>query len=81
MCGALQALLSTPEMTDYHAGELVIGGIDGPKGEKYYSGDILYSPLVQEKWYNVIVTDISVGGASLEIECSRINSPRVSTLQ
>ncbi|KAE9290306.1 hypothetical protein PF008_g25648, partial [Phytophthora fragariae] len=82
MCGALQALsLSNVSLEDdsyLYAGELVLGGTQGVSGESFHKGDVVYSPLVQEKYYNVIVTDIGVGvgGASLGLDCETINSPR-----
>ncbi|KAL4093249.1 hypothetical protein PRIC1_010683 [Phytophthora ramorum] len=80
MCGALQALsLSNVSMEDdsyLYAGEFLLGGTEGPSGERYHKGDIVYTPLVQDKYYNVIVTDIGVDGESLGLDCETINSPR-----
>ncbi|KAL3669474.1 hypothetical protein V7S43_005866 [Phytophthora oleae] len=80
MCGALQALsLSNVSLEDnayLYAGEVLLGGTEGPSGESYHKGDIVYTPLVQEKYYNVIVTDIGVNGESLGLDCETINSPR-----
>ncbi|KAG2907476.1 hypothetical protein PC115_g13941 [Phytophthora cactorum] len=80
MCGALQALsLSNVSMEDdsyLYAGEFLLGGAEGPNGESYHKGDIVYTPLVQEKYYNVIITDIGVNGESLGVDCETINSPR-----
>lgn len=84
MCGALQALalenVSTLDNSYLYAGELLLGGTEGADGESYYSGELVYTPLVQEKYYNVIVTDIGVGGESLSLDCQTINSPRVCLL-
>ncbi|RLN02951.1 hypothetical protein BBJ28_00000920 [Nothophytophthora sp. Chile5] len=80
MCGALQALsLSNVSVADdsyLYAGEFLLGGSEGANGETYYSGEIVYTPLVQAKYYNVLVTDIGVGGQSLGLDCETINSPR-----
>ncbi|DAZ95665.1 TPA: hypothetical protein N0F65_002462 [Lagenidium giganteum] len=80
MCGALQSLAgSTSRMktkADFYAGELVLGGVDGPDGEKFYADDVVYTPLVQDKWYNVIITDVGVAGQSLGVDCQQINTPR-----
>ncbi|GMF34295.1 unnamed protein product [Phytophthora fragariaefolia] len=80
MCGALQALsLSNVSLQDdayLYAGEFLLGGTHGPNGESFHKGDIIYTPLVQEKYYNVIVTDIGVNGESLGLDCETINSPR-----
>ncbi|KAG7379024.1 hypothetical protein PHYPSEUDO_009156 [Phytophthora pseudosyringae] len=80
MCGALQALslsnVSTEDTSYLYAGELLLGGTEGPSGESYHKGEIVYTPLVQEKYYNVLVTDIGVAGESLGLDCETINSPR-----
>lgn len=49
-----------------YAGEFVLGGTHGASGESFHKGDIVYTPLVQEKYYNVLVTDIGVNGESLD---------------
>lgn len=80
MCGALQALslsnVSTEDGSHLYAGEFLLGGTEGPNGESYHKGDIVYTPLVQEKYFNVIITDIGVNGESLGLDCESINSPR-----
>ncbi|KAK1930362.1 Beta-secretase [Phytophthora citrophthora] len=80
MCGALQALslgnVSVEDKSYLYAGEFLLGGTEGPNGESYHKGDIIYTPLVQEKYYNVIITDIGVNGESLNLDCETINSPR-----
>ncbi|KAJ0401278.1 hypothetical protein ATCC90586_003715 [Pythium insidiosum] len=80
MCGALQPLLlaqSTRSTTvDLYAGELIVGGTQGAEGQTYYQGDIVYTPLVQTRWYNVIVTSVGVGSKRLDVDCKDINTPR-----
>ncbi|KAL7994616.1 putative aspartic peptidase A1 family, beta-secretase BACE2, aspartic peptidase domain superfamily [Plasmopara halstedii] len=80
MCGALQALslsnVSLESDAYRYGGELLMGGIEGPNGENYHQGDIVYTPLVHERYYNVIVTDIGAKGQSLGLDCETINSPR-----
>ncbi|GMF20540.1 unnamed protein product [Phytophthora lilii] len=80
MCGALQALslsnMSLDDSSYLYAGEFLLGGTEGSSGESFHKGDIVYSPLVHEKYYNVIVTDIGVNGTSLGLDCETINSPR-----
>ncbi|TDH72100.1 hypothetical protein CCR75_001250 [Bremia lactucae] len=80
MCGTLQALslrnVSTEDTSFLYAGELLLGGTEGPNGQTYHQGDIVFTPLVHERFYNVIVTDIGANGQSLGIDCESINSPR-----
>nr|CCA14345.1 betasecretase putative [Albugo laibachii Nc14] len=79
MCGALQPLYDSYKRTsiNLHAGEVLLGGITSPNGTKYHTGEIMYTPLIQERWYNVIVLDIGVDNTSLGIDCAQINNPRV----
>ncbi|RLN54857.1 hypothetical protein BBJ29_002476 [Phytophthora kernoviae] len=76
LCGTMQPLLQTGG-TDFslHSGQLMIGGIDGTKGETYYTGDMLYSPITREAWYVVTVTDIGYDGTSLGLSCDNYNAP------
>ena len=80
MCGALQSMtlnnVLMADTADFHAGELLLGGMEGPNRERYYTGEIVYTPLVQEEYFNVIVTDIGINGQSLGLDCKAINSPR-----
>lgn len=51
LCGIMQPLLrtttTTPANFSLHAGQLLIGGIDGPSGESYYDGPMLYTPIAR----------------------------------
>lgn len=48
LCGIMQPmLLSSSSNFSLHAGQLLIGGIAGTKGESYYTGSILYSPIAR----------------------------------
>lgn len=80
MCGSLQALslanASLDSEDDLYSGELILGGTSGSNGESYHKGDIVYTPLVQNKWYNVVITDIKVSNTSLGLDCKTINTPR-----
>ncbi|GAB9476848.1 Aspartic protease 8 [Globisporangium polare] len=81
MCGSLQALSlanssSLDTENDLYSGELILGGTSGSNGESYHKGDLVYTPLVQKKWYNVVVTDIKVSNTSLGLDCKKINTPR-----
>ncbi len=80
MCGALQPLLNGSVTTeeDLLAGKLLLGGSTGNDGTKYYENELVYTPLVQKKWYNIIITGLSVGEKKLDIDCRDINTPRVS---
>ncbi|XP_074652735.1 beta-secretase 1-like [Tubulanus polymorphus] len=56
---------AAPDMT----GTLVFGGID----KDLYDGSILYSPIYKKWYYEVILTDISVAGVSLNMDCKEYN--------
>ena len=45
--------------------------------EELYEGDLLYTPVVKKWYYEVVITDIAVGGESLNLDCKkvRINYP------
>lgn len=48
LCGIMQPLMVTKAANvSLHAGQLLVGGIDGPNGESYYSGSMLYSPIAR----------------------------------
>lgn len=83
LCGSLQMLtqpnatsVAVAENAQLHAGEMVLGATAGVNGERYYAGELAYTPLVQAKWFNVLVTDIQVAGVSLALPCKAINTPR-----
>ncbi|TMW61957.1 hypothetical protein Poli38472_009450 [Pythium oligandrum] len=78
MCGALQSLMAENVDIDdaLYAGELLLGGTEGKTGETYYKDELVYTPLVQERWFNVIVTNLAVGSSRLDVDCQDINSPR-----
>ncbi|TYZ57990.1 hypothetical protein PybrP1_010614 [[Pythium] brassicae (nom. inval.)] len=83
LCGSLQMLTqrnatsaATAENAQLHAGEMLLGGTAGANGERYHAGELAYTPLVQAKWFNVLVTDVQVAGASLALPCKAINTPR-----
>ncbi|CAI5739868.1 unnamed protein product [Peronospora destructor] len=80
MCGALQAMalnnVLIADRINLYAGEFLLRGMEGPNRERFHKGEIVYTPLVQEKYLNVIVTDIGINGQSLGLDCKMINSPR-----
>lgn len=38
-----------------------------------YEGDLLYTPVVKKWYYEVVITDIAVGGESLALDCKKVN--------
>ena len=40
--------------------------------EELYEGDLLYTPVVQKWYYEVVITDIAVGGESLNLDCKKV---------
>lgn len=78
LCGSLQPLLDKDlsDTDDFYAGELLLGGTTGAKGQVYYEDELVYTPLVQAKWYNVLTTAVKVGDTPLEVDCQDINTPR-----
>jgi beta-site APP-cleaving enzyme 2 (memapsin 1) len=76
LCGIMQPML-TQSNYSMHSGQLVVGGTEGLQGETFYSGPILYTPIVQEAWYVVIITDIGFDGKSLGLPCASYNQPQV----
>lgn len=77
LCGTMQPMLQTGgvEFT-YHSGQLLVGGTEGVDGKKYYSGDMLYTPITREAWFVVTVTDIGYDGTSLGLSCDSYNEPQ-----
>ena len=53
----------------------VLGGID----ETLYNGPIFYTSLVQQKFYNVLVTNITVGGTVISLDCGEVRSAYISS--
>lgn len=47
----------------------VLGGVS----EDLYRGEIFYSPIIKEMYYEVVVSDIAVGGNSLELDCKEVS--------
>ncbi|UIZ20432.1 hypothetical protein KXD40_000503 [Peronospora effusa] len=77
LCGTMQPMLQTGGTSfSRHSGQLMIGGTEGPNGEVYYMGDMLYTPITREAWYVVTVTDIGYNGASLGLSCDKYNDPQ-----
>merc|ERR1719494_1486555 len=51
------------------AGTMVFGDLD----EELYKGDMLYTPIVKKWYYEVIITDITVNGEPLGLDCKKYN--------
>ena len=47
----------------------VFGDVDND----LYEGDLLYTPVVKKWYYEVVITDIVVGGESLSLDCKKVN--------
>lgn len=47
----------------------VIGGVDS----SHYYGNIYYTSIVKEQYYNVLFSNISVGGVMIPMECSEVS--------
>ncbi|XP_054760165.2 beta-secretase-like [Lytechinus pictus] len=75
MCGALASRNDTSLESSPHQpieemrGSMNIGGIDS----SLYNGTMQYSPLRDEWFYEVIMTDIKVGNDSLNLDCKEYN--------
>ncbi|TYZ61575.1 hypothetical protein PybrP1_002561 [[Pythium] brassicae (nom. inval.)] len=77
LCGIMQPLLTAAKANfSLHAGQLLVGGLEGPGGESYYAGPMLFTPIAREAWYVVIVSDIGFNGKSLGIACNKYNDPQ-----
>ncbi|GLE04415.1 hypothetical protein PINS_up013357 [Pythium insidiosum] len=78
MCGVMQPLLLPSASTNFslHAGQLVVGGKEGPQGEALYTVPMLFTPIAQEAWYVVIVSDVGFDGKSLGLPCAKYNQPQ-----
>ncbi|CAH1797694.1 unnamed protein product [Owenia fusiformis] len=66
LCGTLDKNKQTDVSM---GGSMVIGAID----PDLYKGEIFYTPLRKEWYYEVVVTDIQVEGHSLAMDCKEYN--------
>ena len=73
LCGMLQGRLNNENTVDnstlnIHSGFFLQGGFNGPKGESYAKDDVVfYSPIVEENFYELIVTDLGFDDKSLDL--------------
>lgn len=68
MCGAGLPTTSTGN----NGGSLVMGGIE----PSLYTGDIWYTPITEEWYYQVEVLKFEVGGQNLNLDCTEYNSDK-----
>ncbi|XP_044143416.1 beta-secretase 2 [Bufo gargarizans] len=55
-----------------NGGSLVMGGIE----PSLYSGDIWYTPITEEWYYQVEILKFEVGGVNLNLDCTAYNSDK-----
>lgn len=48
----------------------ILGGVD----RNNYYGNITYTSIVKKQFYNVLLSNISVGGVMLPVECSEVSN-------
>ncbi|XP_027053766.1 beta-secretase 1-like [Pocillopora damicornis] len=66
LCGSSEIDLSSEPTV---AGTMVFGEVDN----ELYEGDLLFTPVVKKWYYEVVITDIAVGGESLALDCKKYN--------
>ncbi|KAG9407881.1 hypothetical protein AC1031_021122 [Aphanomyces cochlioides] len=74
-CGILQPYVQGI-MPAVISGTMILGGIVPSSGIALHRGPLIYSPLIQAKWYVVLVTDIGFNSTSLALDCKVYNTPR-----
>ncbi|XP_072470882.1 beta-secretase 2 [Notamacropus eugenii] len=65
MCGAGLSR----DRTDTNGGSLVMGGVDS----SLYKGDIWYTAITKEWYYQIEILKLEVGGQNLNLDCSEYN--------
>ncbi|XP_068122135.1 beta-secretase 2 [Hyperolius riggenbachi] len=68
MCGA--GLATT--VANMNGGSLVMGGVE----PSLYTGDIWYTPITEEWYYQVEVLKFEVGGRNLNLDCTEYNTDK-----
>ncbi|XP_030076829.1 beta-secretase 1 isoform X2 [Microcaecilia unicolor] len=68
LCGA-GLPLETSETSPSVGGSMIIGGTD----PSLYTGDIWYTPIRKEWYYEVIIVRIEINGQDLEMDCKEYN--------
>ncbi|XP_060040752.1 beta-secretase 2, partial [Erinaceus europaeus] len=68
MCGAGQPV----DGSGTNGGSLVLGGVE----PSLYRGDIWYTPVTEEWYYQIEVLKLEVGGRSLSLDCREYNTDK-----
>ncbi|XP_078089123.1 beta-secretase 2 [Mustelus asterias] len=71
MCGAGLSLVGE-EQASPAGGSLVMGGIE----PNLHKGDIWYTPIKREWYYQIEVLKLEVGGRNLNLDCTEYNSDK-----
>ncbi|XP_078416433.1 beta-secretase 2 [Cetorhinus maximus] len=71
MCGAGLSLIGE-EQASPAGGSLVMGGIE----PSLYKGDIWYTPIKREWYYQIEVLKLEVGGQNLNLDCTEYNTDK-----
>jgi len=50
-----------------------LGGTD----DAHHHGDYMYTPIVKEQFYNVLLSNISIAGTMLPLECSEVSGDHI----
>lgn len=67
LCGSAHSHNASAEAA--MEGSLVFGGL----APDLYTGNIFYSPIVKEMYYEVVISDIAVNNVSLAMDCKEYN--------
>lgn len=54
------------------AGHMAVGGVD----TNTFQGNMFYTPIIREMYYEVVIADIDVGGKTLGVPCGVFNNKR-----
>ncbi|XP_060067485.1 beta-secretase 1-like [Ylistrum balloti] len=68
LCGTVYRSKDNTKDTEM-GGSLVLGGVD----TSLYKGEMLYTPIHKEWYYEVIIVDVMVAGISLHMDCKEYN--------
>uniref|UniRef100_UPI00398E9558 beta-secretase 2 isoform X2 n=1 Tax=Pristiophorus japonicus TaxID=55135 RepID=UPI00398E9558 len=71
MCGAGLSLVAVEQASPV-GGSLIMGGIE----PNLYKGDIWYTPIKEEWYYQIEVLKLEVGGQNLNLDCTEYNADK-----